>query len=118
MTRRGATQMVRPAAGGSGEGCLAPASPPSAEPPTGARGAVMGARGNAGVIFSQIMAGMAHSLGESPTCDAHLLARALEDGTETAYRAVPQPVEGTILTVARAAGDAAIAAARELGAAA
>jgi DAK2 domain fusion protein YloV len=69
-----------------------------------AQGAVMGARGNSGVILSQIFAGMARALDDSPVCDAPLLARALVEGANSAYRAVTKPVEGTILTVARAAG--------------
>src|SRR4051812_16756827 len=80
-----------------------------------ARGAVMGARGNSGVILSQVVAGLAHGLGDSATCDGDLLARALVEGADTAYRAVPRPVEGTILTVARAAGEAAVAEARRAG---
>ena len=78
-----------------------------------AQGAVMGARGNSGVILSQILAGMARGL--EARCDAEGLAAALVEGAETAYRAVPRPVEGTILTVARAAGEAAQAAVREAG---
>jgi DAK2 domain fusion protein YloV len=76
-----------------------------------AQGAVMGARGNSGVILSQIVAGIARSAGEHETCDGSLLAAALAEGAATAYRAVSRPVEGTILTVARLAGDGAVAAA-------
>ncbi|MAG35025.1 MAG: hypothetical protein CL878_02065 [Dehalococcoidia bacterium] len=77
------------------------------------RGALMGARGNSGVILSQILAGMARALEGCHRCDAHTLARALTEGSKAAYGAVAQPVEGTILTVARAAGHAAVEAARE-----
>jgi DAK2 domain fusion protein YloV len=76
-----------------------------------AQGAVMGARGNSGVILSQIVAGIARGTGEHETCDGSLLAAALAEGAATAYRAVSRPVEGTILTVARLAGDGAVAAA-------
>src|SRR5919197_1250793 len=78
-----------------------------------AQGAVMGARGNSGVILSQVIAGIARGLADAARCDGPLLARALEEGAETAYRAVTKPVEGTILTVARAAARAALAAAAE-----
>jgi hypothetical protein len=81
-----------------------------------AQGAVMGARGNSGVILSQIIAGLAAGVGDAATCDGTLLARALAEGADTAYRAVPRPVEGTILTVARAAGEAAMEAAQREGA--
>ena len=72
-----------------------------------AQGAVMGARGNSGVILSQIVSGLARSLGDATTCDGAALAHALMEGASTAYRAVTRPVEGTILTVARAAGESA-----------
>jgi len=67
-----------------------------------ARGALMGARGNSGVIFSQIVRGAADVLAETldgvdpPTC-----ARALRGATDAAYRAVRRPVEGTMLSVIR-----------------
>src|SRR5213592_1997910 len=68
-----------------------------------ARGALMGARGNSGVIFSQIVRGAADVLGETdaPTIDAVTLARALRGATDAAYRAVRRPVEGTMLSVIR-----------------
>jgi dihydroxyacetone kinase-like predicted kinase len=72
-----------------------------------AQGAVMGARGNSGVILSQIVAGLARGMEGSTTVDGATLARAIAEGSETAYRAVTRPVEGTILTVARAAGEGA-----------
>lgn len=75
-----------------------------------AQGAVMGARGNSGVILSQIVAGIARGLGDQETCDGFVLAEAFAEGAATAYRAVTRPVEGTILTVARAAGEGAAAA--------
>ena len=70
-----------------------------------AQGAVMGARGNSGVILSQIIAGIARGVEGTTTVDGAALARGLQEGAATAYRAVTRPVEGTILTVARAAGD-------------
>jgi uncharacterized protein len=64
-----------------------------------ARGALMGARGNSGVILSQIWRGFARALDEQPTMDVNLLAKALSEARETAYKGVVRPVEGTILTV-------------------
>ncbi len=66
-----------------------------------AHGALMGARGNSGVILSQLWRGLARSLDELPTMDAMALAEALEAARDTAYKGVVQPVEGTILTVAK-----------------
>jgi DAK2 domain fusion protein YloV len=68
-----------------------------------ARGALMGARGNSGVIFSQIVRGAADVLGETdePAIDAGSAARALRGATDAAYRAVRRPVEGTKLSVIR-----------------
>jgi len=68
-----------------------------------ARGALMGARGNSGVIFSQIVRGAADVLGETetPVIDADAMARALRGATDAAYRAVRRPVEGTMLSVIR-----------------
>jgi DAK2 domain fusion protein YloV len=66
-----------------------------------ARGALMGARGNSGVILSQIWRGFARSLDSLETMDAHTLVNALNEGRNTAYKGVVRPVEGTILTVAK-----------------
>jgi uncharacterized protein len=66
-------------------------------------GALMGARGNSGVILSQIFRGMSASVVGQPRFDGGDFARALARGTETAYAAVVRPVEGTILTVVREA---------------
>jgi len=68
-----------------------------------ARGALMGARGNSGVIFSQIVRGAADVLGseDAPTIDADAAARALRGAADAAYRAVRRPVEGTMLSVIR-----------------
>jgi DAK2 domain fusion protein YloV len=65
-----------------------------------AHGALMGARGNSGVIFSQIWRGIARSLDAQNEIDAGLFARAWKEARETAYKGVVRPVEGTILTVA------------------
>ncbi len=64
-----------------------------------AQGALMGARGNSGVILSQIWRGFARGLGSDTTFTAAGLARAVQQASETAYRGVGKPVEGTILTV-------------------
>lgn len=64
-----------------------------------ARGALMGARGNSGVILSQIWRGFARALDEHPTMDVEILKDALKEAEATAYKGVVRPVEGTILTV-------------------
>jgi hypothetical protein len=73
-------------------------------------GALMGARGNSGVISSQIFRGMADALGGKHHFNGPDLANALNQGTATAYKAVVKPVEGTILTVVREAAAAAVVA--------
>jgi DAK2 domain fusion protein YloV len=65
------------------------------------RAALMGARGNSGVILSQIVRGAAEVLGATGSVDAAELARALRGASDAAYRAVRRPVEGTMLTVVR-----------------
>lgn len=74
-------------------------------------GALMGARGNSGVITSQIFRGMAEGLGGKRRFNGLDLAHALSQGAKTAYGAVARPVEGTILTVIRESADAAVKAA-------
>ncbi len=64
-----------------------------------AQGALMGARGNSGVILSQIWRGFARALDSFPEMDAQLFSRALSESRNTAYKGVVRPVEGTILTV-------------------
>lgn len=64
-----------------------------------AQGALMGARGNSGVILSQILRGFARALDNLPEMDAQILSRALSESRNTAYKGVVRPVEGTILTV-------------------
>jgi uncharacterized protein len=65
------------------------------------RAALMGARGNSGVIFSQIVRGFVEVLGEHEGISSPLLSRAFRGASDTAYRAVKRPVEGTMLTVIR-----------------
>jgi len=78
-----------------------------------AQGSLMGARGNSGVILSQLFRGFAKYLDGKVTIDGFDLARALQEGVDTAYKAVMKPVEGTILTVARESAAAAQQAARK-----
>ncbi|MBS4024395.1 MAG: DAK2 domain-containing protein [Clostridia bacterium] len=65
------------------------------------KGSFMGARGNSGVILSQIFRGIAHELGQHEDANPIQVAQALQTGVETAYKAVMKPVEGTILTVVK-----------------
>ncbi len=76
-----------------------------------AHGALMGARGNSGVILSQLWRGFSRALGDRETMDAQCFAQALDKARETAYKGVVKPVEGTILTVSK---DIALAAAAAL----
>ena len=78
-----------------------------------AHGALMGARGNSGVILSQMFRGIASGLKGKKQFDGAEFAAALKEGSATAYKGVIQPVEGTILTVGREAAEAAGAAADE-----
>ncbi|MQA25761.1 MAG: DAK2 domain-containing protein [Micromonosporaceae bacterium] len=72
-----------------------------------ARGALLGARGNSGVILSQLLRGIADALAAAPEARGRLFAGALADAADAGYAAVANPVEGTVLTVARAAAKAA-----------
>ena len=72
-----------------------------------AQGAFLGARGNSGVILSQFFKGFAVALEGRTDCSGAALAEALSQAQEAAYRAVSQPVEGTMLTVIREAAEAA-----------
>lgn len=72
-----------------------------------AHGALLGARGNSGVILSQILRGFAQGLEGVEEVSAADFARAMQKGVELAYKSVMRPVEGTILTVARKMGEAA-----------
>lgn len=71
-----------------------------------AKGLLMGARGNSGVILSQIFRGFSKSVEGKVTLNAEDLAQAFADGAQTAYKAVMKPTEGTILTVIREAAKA------------
>ncbi|HUQ64062.1 MAG TPA: DAK2 domain-containing protein [Acidimicrobiales bacterium] len=75
-----------------------------------AHGSLMGARGNSGVILSQILRGLSGAFAERDEVDAPALAEALTVASAAAYEAVMKPVEGTILTVVRETADAARAA--------
>ncbi|WP_250001794.1 DAK2 domain-containing protein [Actinoplanes sp. M2I2] len=92
-------------------GVASPAAPEATAPASAlrrmARGALLGARGNSGVIVSQILRGMADSVAASAAVRGAELATALRSASEAAYAAVARPVEGTVLTVAAAAADAA-----------
>ena len=71
-------------------------------------GSLRGARGNSGVILSQLLRGFTKGIKEHKTLDAVTIARAIDKGVETAYKAVMKPKEGTILTVARGVADKAL----------
>jgi uncharacterized protein len=77
-----------------------------------AHGALMGARGNSGVILSQLWRGFARSLDDKELLTVADLVSAMQEGAQTAYKGVIKPVEGTILTVAREVSDACTEAAR------
>jgi DAK2 domain fusion protein YloV len=72
-----------------------------------AHGSLMGARGNSGVILSQIFRGFAQGVGDRERIDAPTVAACLSESARVAYKAVMKPTEGTILTVIREAADAA-----------
>jgi len=76
------------------------------------KGALMGARGNSGVILSQIWRGFARGVQGAETLDAATFANAFGEARDTAYKGVVKPVEGTILTVARGIADATEAASK------
>jgi DAK2 domain fusion protein YloV len=78
------------------------------------RGALMGARGNSGVILSQILRGMAQGLKGKEDFNSIEFALALQMGAQVAYQAVIKPVEGTILTVIRELSDGAVQVAEQL----
>ena len=71
-------------------------------------GSLMGARGNSGVILSQLFRGFANGLNGKDTADIKTIAEAFKQASDTAYKAVMKPTEGTILTVARECGEYAI----------
>lgn len=78
-----------------------------------ANGSLMGARGNSGVILSQLFRGFARGVKGKSQLNTRDLALALKTGSDTAYKAVMKPVEGTILTVARESAERAIEIARK-----
>jgi DAK2 domain fusion protein YloV len=86
---------------------LPPKSPIGQVTTSMARGALLGARGNSGVILSQFFQGLAMGLENCDFCSTLDLARAFQKATESSYKAVGKPVEGTMLTVIRAASEAA-----------
>lgn len=71
-----------------------------------AKGALLGARGNSGVILSQFFQGMARALTDIDQIDCHVLVLAFLEGSEATYHSVSEPVEGTMLTVIRETADA------------
>ena len=83
-----------------------PSSSISAVANAASHGALLGARGNSGVIFSQFVRGLARTLDGHDVADAALLAKAFTDGVTATYRAVSNPVEGTMLTVMRMTAEA------------
>ncbi|HBM8031833.1 fatty acid kinase catalytic subunit FakA [Staphylococcus aureus] len=75
---------------------------------TFSKGLLMGARGNSGVILSQLFRGFCKNIESESEINSKLLAESFQAGVETAYKAVMKPVEGTVLTVAKDAAQAAI----------
>ncbi|WP_195237248.1 DAK2 domain-containing protein [Romboutsia sp. 1001285H_161024_C4] len=77
------------------------------------KGSLMGARGNSGVILSQIIRGFAKSIEGKEKISTSDLADAFKNGSDTAYKAVIKPIEGTILTVVRESGEYALSACKK-----
>ncbi|WP_455538440.1 DAK2 domain-containing protein [Terrisporobacter sp.] len=77
------------------------------------KGSLMGARGNSGVILSQIIRGISKSIEGKENLNVVDLAEALKNGSDTAYKAVIKPIEGTILTVVRESGEYAVEIAKD-----
>ncbi|WP_345702331.1 DAK2 domain-containing protein [Soehngenia longivitae] len=69
------------------------------------QGSLMGARGNSGVILSQLFRGFSIGVNDKKEIDAQTIALAMKKASETAYKAVMKPTEGTILTIARECGE-------------
>ena len=80
-----------------------------------ASASLRGARGNSGVILSQLFRGMQRRLADCNTADAKDIAECFKEGVNAAYKAVMKPMEGTVLSVSRDAADAAVAAAATTG---
>ncbi|WP_294681170.1 DAK2 domain-containing protein [uncultured Gemella sp.] len=77
------------------------------------KGLLMGARGNSGVILSQLFRGMSQHIADKKEVNAKEFAEAIQNGVSIAYKAIIKPVEGTILTVAREAAEAGVKAAEK-----
>ena len=97
LTLRAATSAEAPDAASATVGSMSSAL---------ARGALLGARGNSGVIFSQFMKGLAGGLADCERADGAAFATALQAAADAGYQAVGNPVEGTMLSVMRAAAEA------------
>ena len=80
-----------------------------------ASASLRGARGNSGVILSQLFRGMSRRLADHSTADAKDIAECFKEGVNAAYKAVMKPMEGTVLSVSRDAADAAVKAAETSG---
>ena len=80
---------------------------------TFSKGLLMGARGNSGVILSQLFRGFCKNIEDEKEINAQQFASSFQAGVDTAYKAVMKPVEGTILTVAKDAASAAMTKAEE-----
>lgn len=78
------------------------------------KGALKGARGNSGVILSQILKGLATILGKETNITTKVFAKALKEGSDVAYKAVTKPKEGTMLTVIRVMAEAAQSVAKKV----
>lgn len=78
-----------------------------------AKGALRGARGNSGVITSQILKGLTSVLGQYQEITTKIFAKAIQEGANIAYKAVTKPKEGTILTVIRTMAETAVEAAKK-----
>ncbi|MEZ5063246.1 MAG: DegV family protein [bacterium] len=78
-----------------------------------AEASILGAKGNSGLIFAHWFLGISRAVAEQARVDAHGLAAAFAEATRAVYAAIDKPVEGTVLTVMRAASDGAVAAARQ-----
>jgi uncharacterized protein len=109
LTVSAARDAVREATGGDPEAPLRPALDAFA------RGALLGARGNSGVILSEMLGAIARRIADSSSEErnATVMAEALHRASEASYAAVGEPVEGTMLTVFRAASEAALELAKE-----
>ncbi len=101
------TNMLHTMCSAMAEASRSPKESASAVARAMAHGALMGARGNSGVILSQILRGLAIKLDEKDCLEASDLVAGLVEGTSLAYKALSRPVEGTILTVVREASAAA-----------